>query len=61
MDELKEYIEERLSGIEEVYEYYLDKLDHTYKPEEIEELMNKIKELRVQSNLLKDIKEKIDV
>ena len=60
MDELKDYIDERLSGIEEVYEYYLDKLDHTYKPEEIEELMNKIKELRVQSNLLKDIKEKID-
>ena len=60
MDELKEYVEERLSGIEEVYEFYLDKLDHTYKTEEIEELTNKIRELRIQKNLLEEIKEKID-
>ena len=60
MDDLKEYVDERLSGIEEVYEFYLVKLDHTYKPEEIEELMNKIRELRIQKNLLEDIKEKMD-
>ena len=59
MDELRDYVEDKLSGIEEVYEFYLEKLDHTYKPEEIEELMNKIRELRIQKNLLEDIKEKI--
>lgn len=59
MDELRDYVEDKLSGIEEVYEYYLEKLDHTYKPEEIEELMNKIRELRIQKNLLEEIKEKI--
>ena len=60
MDELKEYVNDKLSGIEEVYEFYLEKLDHTYKPEEIEELTNKIRELRIQKNLLEDIKEKMD-
>ena len=60
MDELRDYVEDKLSGIEEVYEYYLEKLDHTYKSEEIEELMNKIRELRTQKNLLEEIKEKID-
>lgn len=60
MDELRDYVEDKLSGIDEVYEYYLEKLDHTYKPEEIEELMNKIRELRIQKNLLEEIKEKID-
>lgn len=59
MDELRDYVEDKLSGIEEVYEYYLEKLDHTYKSEEIEELMNKIRELRIQKNLLEEIKEKI--
>lgn len=60
MDELKEFIQDKLSGIEEVYEFYLEKLDHTYKSEELEELMNKIRELRIQKNLLEEIKEKID-
>ena len=60
MNELRDYIEDKLSGIEEVYVYYLEKLDHTYKPEEVQELMNKIRELRIQKNLLEDIKEKID-
>lgn len=59
MDELKEFISDKLSGIEEVYEFYLEKLDHTYKPEELEELMNKIRELRIQKNLLEEINEKI--
>lgn len=59
MEELKDYIEERLSGIQEIYDYYLEKLDHTFKFDEIQELHNRIRELRIQKNLLEEIKEKI--
>ena len=59
MDELKDFVEDKLNEIEEIYEFYLEKLDHTYKREESEELLNKIKELRIQKNLLIEIKEKM--
>lgn len=59
MEDLKEYLNDRLSGIEEIYNYYIEKLEKTYKPDEISELVTRIRDLRIEKTTIEDIIEKI--
>lgn len=59
MEELKDYIEERLKDIEEFYDFYLEKLDKTFDPQEQAQYENRLRDYRIERNTLKDIMEKI--
>ena len=59
MEELKDYIEERLSDIEETYDFYLEKLDKTYDHQEQLQFENRLRDLRIERSTLKDILEKM--
>lgn len=59
MEDLKDYIEERLSDIEETYDFYLEKLDKTYDHQEQLQFENRLRDLRIERTTLKDILEKI--
>lgn len=59
MEELKDYIEERLSDIEETYDFYLEKLDKTYDHQEQLQFENRLRDLRIERTTLKDILEKM--
>lgn len=59
MDELKDYIEERLSDNEETYDFYLEKLDKTYDHQEQLQFENRLRDLRIERTTLKDILEKM--
>ena len=59
MEDLKDYIEERLSDIEETYDFYLEKLDKTYDHQEQLQFENRLRDLRIERSTLKDILEKI--
>ena len=59
MEDLKDYIEERLSDIEETYDFYLEKLDKTYDHQELLEFENRLRDLRIERTTLKDILEKM--
>lgn len=60
MENLKDYIEERLDETEESYDYWLSKLDQTYQENEIRAIENRLRELRIEKNTLKEIMEKIN-
>ena len=60
MENLKDYLEERLGETEESYDYWLSKLDQTYQENEIRAIENRLRELRIEKNTLKDIMEKIN-
>lgn len=60
MENLKDYIEERLEQTEESYDYWLSKLDQTYQENEIRAIENRLRELRIEKNTLKEIMEKIN-
>ena len=59
MEDLKDYIEERLSDIEETYDFYLEKLDKTYDHQEQLQFENRLRDLRIERTTLKDILEKM--
>ena len=59
MEDLKDYIEERLSDIEETYVFYLEKLDKTYDHQEQLQFENRLRDLRIERTTLKDILEKM--
>ena len=59
MEELKDYIEERLKDVEEFYDFYLEKLDKTFDPQEQAQYENRLRDYRIERNTLKDIMEKI--
>ena len=59
MEELKDYIEERLKDVEEFYDFYLEKLDKTFDPQEQAQYENRLRDYRIERNTLKDIIEKI--
>ena len=59
MEELKDYIEERLKDVEEFYDFYLEKLDKTFDPQEQAQYENRLRDYRIERNTLKDILEKI--
>lgn len=59
MEDLKDYIEERLSDIEETYDFYLEKLDKTYDHQEQLQFENRLRDLRIERSILKDILEKM--
>lgn len=59
MEELKDYIEERLEEIEENYDFYLNKLDQTYSSLEQKQYENRLRELRIEKRTLLDVLEKI--
>lgn len=60
MEDLRDYLEERIDSIEESYDFYLNKLDHTYYESEQRMFENRLRELRIEKNTLKDVMEKID-
>ena len=59
MENLKDYIEERLNDIEEFYDFYLEKLDKTYDEQEQAQYENRLRDYRIERNTLKDVLEKI--
>ena len=59
MEDLRDYIEERLSDIEETYDFYLEKLDKTYDHQEQLQFENRLRDLRIERSTLKDILEKM--
>ena len=59
MEDLKDYIEERLKDVEEFYDFYLEKLDKTFDPQEQAQYENRLRDYRIERNTLKDIMEKI--
>ena len=59
MEKIRDYIEERLEEIEETYDFYLNKLDQTFVESEQRNYENKLRELRIERNTLKDILEKV--
>ena len=59
MEDLKDYIEERLADVEEFYDFYLEKLDKTFDPQEQAQYENRLRDYRIERNTLKDIMEKI--
>lgn len=59
MEDLKDYIEERLTDIEETYDFYLEKLDKTYDHQEQLQFENRLRDLRIERSTLKDIIEKM--
>ena len=59
MEDLKDYIEERLSDIEETYDFYLEKLDKTYDHQEQLQFENRLRDLRIERSTLKGILEKM--
>lgn len=60
MENLRDYIEERIEEIEESYDFYLNKLDQTYDESEQRMFENRLRELRIEKNTLKDVMEKMD-
>ena len=60
MENLRDYIEERIEEIEESYDFYLNKLDQTYIDSEQRMFENRLRELRIEKNTLKDVMEKMN-
>lgn len=60
MEKLRDYIEDKLESIEESYDFYLNKLDQAYDDSEQRMYENRLRELRIERNTLKDILEKMD-
>lgn len=59
MEDLKDYIEDRLKEIEEIYDFYLTKLDSTFVDSELRQYEYRLRELRVEKRILEDIIDKI--
>lgn len=59
MENVRDYIEERLKDLEETYDFYLNRLDKTYDDSERRQFENRLRELRVEKNTLSDVLEKI--
>ena len=60
MEDLEKYIKERLEEIEETYDFYLYRLDESYEPSEQKQFENRLRDLRIEKNVLIDILEKIE-
>ena len=60
MEDLVKYIKERLDEVEESYDFYLYRLDESYDPSEQKQFENRLRDLRVEKNVLKDILEQIE-
>ena len=60
MEDLEKYIKERLQDVEETYDFYLTKLDLTYDTLEQQQYENRLRDLRVERNTLKDILKQIE-
>ena len=59
MEDLRDYIEERLNDIEEFYDFYLEKLDKTYDEQEQAQYENRLRDYRIERNTLRDVLDKI--
>ena len=59
MEDLRDYIEEQLAEIEELYDFYLQKLDQAYSDLEQRQFENRLRELRIKKNTYKDVLERI--
>lgn len=59
MEDLRDYIEDKLKDIEEMYDFYLNKLDQTYDFHEQQQFENRLRELRIEKHTLEDILEHI--
>lgn len=57
METLKDYIEERLEQIKELYTYYLEGLDHEFDPKQRITLYNRLRDLRVEKTTLENVKD----
>ena len=60
MEDVEKYIKERLEEIEETYDFYLEKLDLTYDHADQQQCENRLRDLRIEKNTLKNILEKIE-
>lgn len=60
MEDLKIYIEDKIEEIEELYDFYLQKLDQTYSDSEQKQFENRLRELRIQKNTYKDVLEQME-
>ena len=60
MEDLEKYIKERLEDIEETYDFYLTKLDVTFDIMEQQQYENRLRDLRIERNTLKDILKQIE-
>lgn len=59
MEDLKTYIEEKFEELEELYDFYLQKLDQTYSDLEQKQFENRLREIRIQKNTYKDVLEQM--
>ncbi len=59
MEDLKTYIEEKIEELEELYDFYLQKLDQTYSDSEQKQFENRLREIRIQKNTYKDVLEQM--
>lgn len=57
MEDLEEYIKTRLDELNELYDFYLNKLDNTYNFNEKNSLENRLHDLRIEMKTLEKIKE----
>lgn len=60
MEDLEKYITERLEDIEETYDFYLSKLDVTFDIMEQQQYENRLRDLRIERNTLKDVLKQIE-
>lgn len=60
MEDLEKYIKERLEELEEMYDFYLEKLDNTFDFLEIQQYENRLRDLRIERNTLKDVLKQIE-
>lgn len=60
MEDLEKYIKERLEELEETYDFYLEKLDNTFDFLEIQQYENRLRDLRIERNTLKDVLKQIE-
>lgn len=60
MEDLKTYIEDKIEEIEELYDFYLQKLDQTYSDSEQKLFENRLRKLRIQKNTYKDVLEQME-
>lgn len=60
MEEVKEYIKDRLEQIEDLYGYYLDGLDHAFDHRQRITLYNRIRDLRIEKATLENVLDVIE-
>ena len=55
MEDLEKFIKERLQEIEELYDFYLDKLDRSFDFQEQIQYETRLRELRIEKRTLENI------